>query len=392
MKRLFALLSVVMIFGLLTACAAPTPQVIEVTKEVEKVVTQVVPTVVKETVVVEKVVTPTPAPVEELPYGLKPGKPYAGQTITVLITGIVPQYQWLINKSPEFTEMTGIEVKYETVPWASLVEKITTDGVAQAGAFDLYPYMDAWGPSISRFLLPLDDRIKEAGIDWNDFVPAHRAGACYSDGHCYGIPLRGHPQLLFYRKDVFDQLGLKVPTTFQELEEVSKVIQDKTDLYGFSICYGAGFGNQNLMTWIPFLWGNGSDIFDENWKPIFNNDAGVEATQRHVDLLLKHHIVPPASVTWGEAAMANSVRQGESAMMISWWWLLQTFSDPKLTAEDVLGKVSFASPPGWEGKKTVPYTLSMPIGINRFSKHPDAAWEYIKMMTSAEAEKMRVIE
>lgn len=400
-KQLYMLVAALVILSImLTACGAtPEPQVIiqtvevekQVTVEVEKEVLVEVTKIVEGSPVVE-VVTATPAPVEELPYGLKPGKPYAGTTITVLITGIVPQYQWLMNESPRFTEMTGIEVKYETVPWASLVEKITIDGIARAGAFDLYPYLDAWGPSISQFMLPIDDLMKKSGIDWSDFAPAHRAGSCYADGQCYGIPLRGHPQILFYRKDVFDQLGLKPPTTFMELEEVSKVIQENTDLYGFSLCYGAGFGNQSLMTWVPFLWGNGSDIFDENWKPIFNNAAGVEATQRHVDLLLKHEIVPPASVTWGEAAMANSIRQGESAMMMSWWWILQTFSDPALTGDDVLDKVGFAPPPGWEEKESVPYTLVMPIGINRFSKNPEAAWEYIKMMTSAEAEKVRVTD
>jgi hypothetical protein len=35
MKKLFALLSVFVVLGLLAACAAPTPQVVEVTKEVQ---------------------------------------------------------------------------------------------------------------------------------------------------------------------------------------------------------------------------------------------------------------------------------------------------------------------------------------------------------------------
>jgi multiple sugar transport system substrate-binding protein len=234
--------------------------------------------------------------------------------------------------------------------------------------------------------------MEEAGIDWSDFPAAYKDGACYADGNCYGIPLRGHPQLLYYRKDVFDELGLEPPTTFEELEEVSKVIQDNTDLYGLSMCYGPGHGGQSLMTWVPFLWGNGSDIFDENWEPIFNNAAGVEATQRHVDLLLEHEIVPPGSLIWGETEMMNSMRQGESAMAMSWWWILTSFSDPERTVDEVMGNVAFAAPPGWEGKETVPYGLVMPMGINRFSKNPDAAWEYVKMMTHPEVEKDRVMD
>jgi multiple sugar transport system substrate-binding protein len=378
-EKLF-LASLLVLSVLLSACGATTaPQATNPPAEPTKEAPTVAPA------------TATTAPAAEMPYGLKPGKPYAGQKITILMTGIVPQYQAMINRTPEFTELTGIEVNYEMVDWTALVEKVTTDGVAKAGAFDVYPYMDAWGPGLAPFLLPIDDRMKEAGISWSDFPAAYKAGACY-DGVCYGIPLRGHPQLLFYRKDVFDQLGLKPPTTFKELEEVSQIIQEKTDLYGFSICYGTGNAGQNLMTWVPFLWGNGSDIFDENWNPIFNNAAGVEATQRFVDLLLKLKIVPPASTTWGEAQMVDSVRQGESAMVQVWWWVYPSFADPTMTKPEVLNNIAFAPPLGWEGKKTVPYTLSMPIAINKFSKHPDAAWEYIRMMTDPSVEKDRVID
>jgi multiple sugar transport system substrate-binding protein len=37
---------------------------------------------------------------------------------------------------------------------------------------------------------------------------------------------------------------------------------------------GAG---QNLFIWLNMLWGTGGDIFDQNMRPIFNNDAGVKS-------------------------------------------------------------------------------------------------------------------
>lgn len=375
-------MGIMLVLPLLAACGTTATTVPATEVKVEPTVAEAQPTAV---------VAPTAEPVAELPYGLTPGKPYAGQKVTVLMTGIVPQYQAMINRSVEFTELTGIEVVYEMVDWGGLVGKVTTDGVAKAGAFDVYPYMDAWGPGLSSFMLPIDDLMARDGIEWSDFPNAYKSGACY-DGVCYGVPLRGHPQLLFYRKDVFDQLGLQPPTTFAEMEEVSKVIQEKTDLYGFSLCYGTGNAGQNLMTWVPFLWGNGSDIFDEKWNPIFNNDLGVEATQRFVDELLVNQIVPPASTTWGEPQMVDSVRQGESAMVQVWWWVYPSFADPTMSKPEVLNNIAYAAPLGWEGKNMVPYTLSLPIAINKFSKYPEASWEYIKMMTDPQVEKDRVID
>ena len=73
-KWLFAAVSVVMALSLVTACAAPTPEVVEkvvketvvVEKEVEKEVEVEVTKIVKETVVVEKVVTPTAPPIPQV--------------------------------------------------------------------------------------------------------------------------------------------------------------------------------------------------------------------------------------------------------------------------------------------------------------------------------------
>jgi multiple sugar transport system substrate-binding protein len=79
-------------------------------------------------------------------------------------------------------------------------------------------------------------------------------------------------------------------------------------------------------------------------------------------------------------------------MFMSWWWLLPSFDDPEQSVEEVVGNVTFAPPPGWEDKETVPYALSLPIGINKFSKYPEAAWEYIKMMTDPGVDKDRVID
>ncbi len=63
-KLVLSVVSLLVVVSFLTACAAPTPQVVEkvVTQQVEKVVTQVVEKTVVQTVQVEKVVVATPAP------------------------------------------------------------------------------------------------------------------------------------------------------------------------------------------------------------------------------------------------------------------------------------------------------------------------------------------
>ncbi len=327
---------------------------------------------------------------EELPYGLKSGKPYAGTKLVYLLPH-AGQYNSHAKRTKEFTEMTGIEVEYQFVPFPNLKEKITADGVLGSGEVDLYNYLDSWGPSIKNFLVPLDDMIKEAGIDMNRYPPAFVKGHRY-EGTFYGIPVRGHPQLMFYRKDIFEQLGLEVPTTWAELEDVANTITEKTDLYGVAMYYGKGYSGQNLYVWYAYLWSNGGDIFDENWKPIFNNEAGIEATQRYIDLMLKHKATAPGSAFFSEYEASQSVSQNESAIVILWWWHVGNMRNPEKSQEIVVNNMGFAPVPAWEGKRKATFALSMAAAISAHSKNQEAAWEFIKWLSNPDLEKQVVID
>ena len=57
------------------------------------------------------------------PLGLKPGKPFAGQTVRVLAVE-TPQFQGLQLRDAEFTQLTGIKVEWNFTPFRALQEKI----------------------------------------------------------------------------------------------------------------------------------------------------------------------------------------------------------------------------------------------------------------------------
>jgi multiple sugar transport system substrate-binding protein len=360
---------------LLSACQ---PQNSTVTEAPESA-----PTEKTEQPVATAVKAETPAAEEELPYGLLPGKPYEGETITILLNNDAKNTAMQM-RTKEFTELTGIEVVIDMVPFANLLEKVTAEGVGGTGAYDVVTYLDSWGSSVQSFLVPIDDRIAEAGIDMARYPAAYRQAVTY-DGQVYALPWRGHPQLLFYRKDVMEQLGLKVPTTWAEYEEVAKAITEETDLYGTSMYYGKNAG-QNMFVWSTFMWSNGADIFDKDWKPIFNSPEGVEATQRYIDLL-RNGLTPPGAVTYNEYDGTQSVAQGESAMIITWWWQYTRMTDPTTAKPEVVDNIGFAPVPEWEGKGGATYAICMPLAIMKDSQHQEAAWEFLKWVTNPELEK-----
>lgn len=322
-------------------------------------------------------------------YGLKPNKPYNGTNLNFLICcNTATQFASLIDKTnKEFTAMTGISVKWDNVPYAGFQQKLLTESVSGTGAYDNIAWVDSWGPGIKSFLVPLDDKLKAAGINMDDFPPAYVQASKSNDGKSVvGIPLRGHAQTLFYRKDIFEKLGLKPPTTWQELEAVAKVIKEKNPAtYPITAYYGVNAG-QNVFVWLNQLWGNGGDVFDKAMRPVFNNPAGLQATESYISLL-KNGYSSPNSVGFTEGDAGTQFGQGKSAMMVTWSWYYSTFTNKTSTVPEVNSNLGFVPAPSWEGKAPITYAQIWPVGISKYSKNQDAAWEYLKWLTNARVEK-----
>jgi multiple sugar transport system substrate-binding protein len=103
--------------------------------------------------------------------------------------------------------MTGIEVTWDNTPYAAFQAKLLTEGATGSGTYDVVAWVDSWGHGIKPYLVPLNDRIEQANIDVADYPKAYTDAASGDDGTLYGLPFRGHAQVLFYRKDVFEELA-----------------------------------------------------------------------------------------------------------------------------------------------------------------------------------------
>lgn len=326
-------------------------------------------------------------------FGLSTDKPYAGTQLNFLICcHTAAQFASLDNLTKEeFTKLTGISVKWGDIPFDSFQSKLTAEASSGAGAYDLAAWIDSWGPSIKGSLVPLSDKIDQAKIDMTDFPKAYREAAKLGSdkGTYYGVPLRGHPLMFFYRKDMYSQMGLKPPKTYSDFIDQGLKIKQNEDINPTAMYYARNAG-QNMWLFLSHLWSNGGDVFDKNYRPIFNNKLGVEATQRYVNYLLKYKITPHAAVTWAEAEADQAFYKGQAATFMGWWWMYTNMTGPDATKQ-VRKNTGFAPMPAWKGKKAVSYAQVWNTGILNSSKNPDASWEYIKWMTNAATEKKVVM-
>ncbi|RME81600.1 MAG: sugar ABC transporter substrate-binding protein [Caldilineae bacterium] len=335
---------------------------------------------------------------EELPFNLKPGKPYDGTELNFLICcATAAQFHSLaLRSNSDFYEMTGIKVHWDDVPYGAFQEKLVTEATSASDKYDLFAFTDAWGAGLKPYMVPLDQFVEENSniIDLSDYPPAYIEAGKGLDGKLYGLPLRGHPFMFFYRTDIFEELGIEVPTTWEEMEQAAQTIKDSgyggEDFYPLSVYYGINAG-QNTFWWEALLWSNGGELFDDSWKPIFNSDLGLEATERYIGWL-RNGLTGPGSVAYNEQEGLEEFIQGRAAMFMGWWWMYSRMINCE-RAPDVCENVGFAVAPSWEGKgKPRTYGHVWPMGINKYSKKQEAAFEYMKWIHSAEVQKEVIMD
>ena len=290
---------------------------------------------------------------------------------------------------PAFEKATGIKVNYIDVPFGSLREKLAAEMVAGSADFDLATVMDVWiPPLIGGYFGPIGADLKKRGVDLTRYPKAFMATSLYKDD-VYGLPTRCHIQLMFYRKDIFGELGLGVPKTWEDVVAAGLKIQEKTRLAGISIPYGRLAG-QNLMVWYNFLWGAGSDVFDDKMKPMFNNAAGLKATQDYVDILLKYKLCPTGAASFNEGDATTSMVQGNAAMNPCWWHIYNRFA--MKDAAVGLDKLGFAPLPTYAGSAPTTYTNTWMFGVNKHSKVREAALEFLTWISEPEIERSILVD
>jgi multiple sugar transport system substrate-binding protein len=245
----------------------------------------------------------------------------------------------------------NIEVQLEEIPWNAQHDKLIASLAAKSGP-DIFDGKMIWLPELLGLnavedLTPYLDK-------WNgknDIIKGAMDIVTTKDGKVYGLPYDLVSQILYYRKDIFKQAGLKPPSSYEELLETAKKLtvdtnkDGKIDQYGFGL-RGGRFGHE---TWAAFVLSNMSEpaFFDKNNKPTFTNPEAVEANQFWLDMYSKHKVVPDSSITDSFNEIVGNLQSGVTAMTIGNIKMAGRLLP--ILGKDKLGAVPL--PPGKNGKR-----------------------------------------
>lgn len=180
-----------------------------------------------------------------------------------------------------------------------------------------------WGGSLGGFYVDngltydLTSYAEENG--WADKFNSNALNLCTYDGKISGYPTSYNVLGFYYRKDIFEQYNLEVPTTFEEFEQVCATLKEN-DVTPIST---AGLYGWHTMRFIELLiehyagaeQHDAMNTFDETW----DNDAVTKAFEKYKEFVDKGYF-PDGFLTQDPNDTLIAVANGQCAMDVQGQW------------------------------------------------------------------------
>jgi sorbitol/mannitol transport system substrate-binding protein len=311
----------------------------------------------------------------------------AEQTTVTIAAVNNPDMIELKKLSQKFEEKNpDIKLNWVIVEENVLRQKVTTDVSTGSGQFDLVFIGLYEAPIFGKrgWLTPIENL--PADYDVDDVFKSLRDGLSY-DGKLYALPFYGESMILIYRKDLFDEKGLKVPDqpTYEDVAKFADALNDKSKgVFGVTLRGQPGWG-ENMGYLTTMINTFGGTWFDEKWHPTVDSPEWKKAITFYVDLVRKDG--PPGATGNGFNENLTMFASGKAAQWIDATVAGGILENPKQS--QVVGKVGYApapielTPNGshwlWSWAFSIPSKAKQPEGAKKFAEWATSK-DYIKLV------------
>jgi N,N'-diacetylchitobiose transport system substrate-binding protein len=201
------------------------------------------------------------------------------------------------------------------------------------------------------------------------------------DGKIYGAPLFVGVRALYYRTDVFKELGIAAPKTQDELIATAKKIHKaKPELYGLAVGGAYTYGA------MPFIWAQGGELAQESggsYKAAINSPAAQKGITAYTSLFGDDNCPAAKCASMGGNATVTAFASGKAAMAIG-----GDFSHQAVEAGAVKGKYAVVPLPGREAGSIAPaFAGGNNIGVLKSSSHRTLAVDLMKQFAGKETQR-----
>jgi multiple sugar transport system substrate-binding protein len=327
-----------------------------------------------------------------------------GKTITLCWAAWDPANA-LVELSKDFSAKSGVNMKFEFVPWPNFADRMLNELNSKGRLCDLIIGDSQWigGSAENKHYVKLNDFFTKEGIKMDDFMPATVTG--YSEWpkgtpNYWALPAMGDALGWTYRKDWFSRPALQAefkakhnrdltpPKTQTELKQIAEFFQGR-DLDGKKV-YGAAIfterGSEGITMGVAnALYPFGFEYQDPK-KPYamegFVNSPGAVAGLEFYKSLYKCCTPPGYTNAYMQEGL-DAFKSGQVAMQMNWFAFFPgLFKDPAVGGD----KIGFFVNPG-EGGKKGSQLGGQGISVVAYSPNQAEALAYIKWFAAPDVQK-----
>ncbi len=310
----------------------------------------------------------------------------------------------LVELSKDFTAKTGIQMRYEFVPWPNFAQRMLNELNSRGKLCDLLIGDSQWIGSAATegHYVKLNEFFDKNGIKMKDFMPATVLG--YSEWpkgtpNYWALPAMGDAVAFTYRKDWFARpelqaefkkkyrRSLEAPKTWDEFKQVGEFFQNRVidgkKVYGAAIytergSEGITMGVANTMYDYGFEYANPNKAYDmKGWVNSAGAAKGLKLYKELYDCC-----TPPGHSNAYMTEDLDAYKSGQVAMQMNFIAFFPGISkDPQVGGD----KTGFFPIP--RGARQFAQLGGQGISVVKYSDKKEMALEYMKWFAQPAVQK-----
>lgn len=312
--------------------------------------------------------------------------PALAEKISIVAGSVGRDLEVLQKELKEFEAKTGHTVEVVTMP-ASTTDQFGQYKLwlaAQNSDIDVYRTDVIWAPQLASQFVDLTPHVQDVV---KDHFPAIIESQTVN-GKLVALPVFTDAPALYYRKDLLDKYGAKVPATWGEMAETAKMIMDKEreagnkDIWGFVFQGNAYEGlTCDALEWVKS--NGGGQIVEPDGSISINNPKAAEAINMAKGWV--GTIAPDGVLSYQEEESRGVWQTGNAVFMRNWPY---AYGLGNSDDSAVKGKFDVTTlPVGPSGERSAATLGGWNLAVSKYSKHPEAAIELVKFLASTENQK-----
>ncbi len=225
----------------------------------------------------------------------------------------------------------------------------------------------------------------------NKFVNSYAINSADSGGY-YGLPMKVFSDWVFYKKSIFKELNLQIPTTWDEFLNIANAIKANEKYIPIAMGAKDTWPTYPFNEWMPHAVSNNPNILSDLAKQDepFGPDSAFYKTYAMADQLYKADVLGKSlGTSWSESEQLMA--SNKAAMLIAGQYFLP---DYKKLGGDMNDIAVFPLPMTNDRNETIRAVgmVDLFFGISKNSKNPDLAKKYVAWFFSPDVYKTYITE